>query len=210
MRKINSRNPKRLVRKSYSIVVDGQTEAWYLQMMRQEEKLQVNIAPELPEHKDLEALYETVLSKVEEGYDKVYWTVDFDVIIKESKVHKKGVQSSLSQFNDYYKKLKKQPKVEVLINNPCLEFWYLQHFVCSGRYYPKYAPSLERDLKKYMNDYEKTERYYKQANNIYKRLHPSLLTAIKNAKSFSDYDLSNPENPYAEMYRLVESLLKDK
>jgi len=52
--------------------------------------------------------------------------------------------------------------------------------------------------------------YYKQANNIYKRLHPSLFTAINNAKSFSNYDLSNSDSPYAEMYKLVESLLKDK
>lgn len=209
MRKINKRISKRFGNKSYAIVADGKTEAWYFQMMKQEENILVNIVPELPDHKSLDALFDIVKNKSKEGYDKVYWIVDFDTFIKEDRECKKGKSSSLAKFNEYYKELKKRPNVEVLINDPCLEFWYLQHFTYCGRYYPTYN-KLIKDLKKFMNDYEKTEKYYKQTNNIYKRLHPNLTKAIDNAKQLSKYNPDNPETPQAEIHKLVELLLKEK
>ncbi len=55
------RRKKRRGKKSYSIIVKGQTEVWYLQLMKQYEKLpRIDIKPELPKNKKLKELFELV------------------------------------------------------------------------------------------------------------------------------------------------------
>lgn len=47
--------------KTYAFVVDGQTEVWYLQMLkRNERELKIDIKPELPNKKSLEEQYRLV------------------------------------------------------------------------------------------------------------------------------------------------------
>ena len=58
---------------TYALVVDGQTEAWYFQMMKRNEPLlQVNIEPKIPQKKKLSDQYNKVC-ELAEDYTKVFW-----------------------------------------------------------------------------------------------------------------------------------------
>ncbi|MBP9134766.1 MAG: RloB domain-containing protein [Saprospiraceae bacterium] len=46
--------------------------------------------------------------------------------------------------------------VVVIVNNPCLEFWFLLHFEKTSKYFNT-CSSAETQLKKYLPNYEKTQ-----------------------------------------------------
>jgi hypothetical protein len=194
-------------KKVYSIIVDGETEVWYFQMMKRHEDLpKIDVKPELPKRKKLKEQFEAVLENAK-LYDKVFWIVDFDTIIKEDKEAKKGTESALQAFLKYLKTLSKYRNVAVYVNNPCLEFWYLLHFEATSRYFPQ-CETVEKLLQKnHLTDYEKSQKYYtKRDNDIYKKLKPLQQEAIKNAAKLGDFEFDNPQLAKAEMYQIFESL----
>ena len=63
----------------------------------------------------------------------------------------------------------------------------------------------EKELKKYLTDYEKTEKYYKKPNNdIWQKLKSHLKTACQNAKKLGSFDANNDRKALAEMWLLFE------
>ena len=63
-------------RETYAIVVDGETEVWYLQMLKRNERhLAINIEPKLPIRKSLSDQYEMV-ETLAVDYTKVFWVVE--------------------------------------------------------------------------------------------------------------------------------------
>lgn len=205
----NHRQNKRIPKTVVSIVVDGETEIWYLQLMKQHEILpKIDIKPEIPKKKSLKELYETVLDNAKH-YDKVIWIVDFDTIIKESKEKRKGTVSALESFRNYKKKLqakKYKNRVFILVNNPCLEFWHLLHFKNTNKYYST-CRDATIELKKYLPDYEKTQKYYKQKNNnIYQKLKAQQSVAVKNGVKCGEFTFTSATNAKAEIYRIFSIL----
>jgi len=66
------------VKPKYAVVVDGETEFWYIQMLKRNEKLvSVDLKPEIPQRKKISEQYAKVL-ELSKDYDKVYWIIDFD------------------------------------------------------------------------------------------------------------------------------------
>jgi len=193
---------KRKVKKSYSIIVDGQTEVWYLQLMKRHENLpRIDIIPELPKNKKLKELFELVKNNTL-IYDKVIWLLDLDVIISNKKVE---------EFNKYVKQLKHNDRAIILINNPCLEFWFLLHFKEIGKSYSR-CDDIITKLKrsKELKHYEKTEKYYKYAkSDIYSKLKPFQNTATENAKKLGNLDFDNIESAKAEIYKIFDILTEN-
>ena len=71
---------------TFTIVVDGETEVWYFQMLKRNEPgLQVNIEPKIPQKKKLSEQYEKVI-ELAKDYEKVFWIIDLDKIIEDSKI----------------------------------------------------------------------------------------------------------------------------
>jgi hypothetical protein len=199
-KRTDSRKAKQVI----SIIVDGDTEVWYFQMMKKEETFpgKVDIKPELPKKKKLKEQFEMVRDN-SRIYDKVYWVIDFDTIQKEDR-EQQGQR--IQDFNKYLRELEGCDNVEVFINNPCLEFWHLLHFKNTGKYF-SVCDSAQAELIKELPDYKKSMKYYKQQpNNIYKRLKPNLSEALKNAGTLGAFDKENPQKAKAEMYRLFEAL----
>ncbi len=188
-------------RRIFSFVVDGKCEIWYLQMMRKNEKLlNINIRPELPQKKKLSDQFNMVTEFAEES-EKVFWIIDFDNINKETREAKKGDKTALQQFKTFYNQT--PDNVIIIINNPCLEFWFLLHHKQTSKYFASYA-DLEKELKKYLSDYQKTESYFKNSRrDIYQQLKPLLKTAIINSKS-SDFDFNNVYKGLSEMYKIFD------
>lgn len=133
-------------KKSFGIVVDGETEVWYLQMLKRNERaLNINIEPKIPQRKKLSDQFETV-KMLAEDYTKVFWIVDYDVIISETEANKKGTKSAELEFNEYRNLLSEIENVQVIVNNPCLEFWFLLHFTNTSRLF-RDCLSAEKELK---------------------------------------------------------------
>lgn len=196
--------PKRKPR--YAFIVEGECEFWYIQMLKRNERsLRVNLIPEIPQKKKLKDQYKKVIESSKE-YDKVFWIIDFDVLIKESRETKKGAKTPIQFLKEYTQKISSKYKnVEVIINNPCIEFWILLHFERTGKFFNNCENAIKQ-LKKHLPDYEKTQKYYtKQDNDIYKKLKPHLDVAIDNSNRVNNFDFNNPESGTCQMHSIFET-----
>lgn len=184
--------------KAFAFVVDGDTEVWYLQMLkRNERELNLNIEPKLPSKKSILEQYKMV-EQLSEDYTKVFWIVDYDVIKKETRESKKGAETSEQLFIRLKNKVEKNKNVIVIVNNPCIEFWFLLHFENTTKLFSD-CDSAEKQFKKHLKDYEKTRKYFtKQDNDIYLKLKPQLNDARKNARSLK-FDKTNTNKAICEM-----------
>jgi hypothetical protein len=186
-------------RKTISILVDGETELWYLQMLRRTENIPgVTLRPDLPQAKKLIDQFEEVKRNAKE-FDFSVWILDLDVIIRER---------AIDELDHYQKQLADIKNVYVLVNTPCLEFWFYQHFKDSGRYFPD-CDSVMREFKSIpvLKDYGKTKKYFvENTPNIYDRLKPHLGTGISNAAKRGKFDSSKPHVGLAEMHSLFKIL----
>lgn len=193
-------------KKKYSFVVDGETEFWYFKMMQRNENWPIAIKPELPKKKKLIDQYELVLENAL-VYDEVFWVIDLDTIVSESKETSKS-QKPIDELKNYIAKLKKYKNVHLLINNPCLELWFLLHFEPTSKAFSK-CDDAQKALKKYLPDYEKTEKYFtKENNDIYKKLKHKQLDAIENAIKLGNFD--GTDSAKAELYKFYTFIKANK
>ena len=192
-------------KQAFAVVVDGETEKWYLEMFKQNEPdILFNITPKIPQKKNIDQQYELVTTLSEEEYDKVFWIVDLDVLLKEER-EKKRNSSSLQKFLAYYKRLFKNQKVVVIVNNPCLEYWFLLHFRKTTKIFTA-CSDAEREVGQYLKGYEKTEKFFKKNNNdIYKQLKP----AISHATALGSFSTQEYKKAMCEMPLLLELIYVD-
>lgn len=190
----------------FAVVVDGECEVWYLQMFKRNERsININIEPKIPQKKSIQEQYKMVCHLAKE-YTKVFWIIDFDCILSETKECKKSKQKPLDLFNQFYKELENNKKVVIIINNPCLEFWFLLHFEQTSKYF-ECCDTLLKYLKKkpILKDYNKSQYYYtKENNDIYLKLKPFITDAIKHAKMMDAFTADNPHRGMAEMHKFFE------
>ena len=192
-------------KQSFAVVVDGETEYWYLQMLKQNEPdVLFNITPKILQKKNINQQYELVTDLSEEEYDKVFWIVDLDVLLKEER-EKKNSTSSLQKFLSYWHQLSKQDKVVVIVNNPCLEYWFLLHLQKTNKVFTA-CTDAEKQVSQHLKGYEKTEKFFKKDNDIYKQLKPFLKTAKENATALGSFDPYNHSKAMCEMPLLFKTL----
>ena len=192
-------------KQSFAVVVDGETEYWYLEMLkRNEPNIPFKIRPQILQKKNIDQQYELVTELSEEEYDKVFWIVDLDVLLKEER-EKNNSTSSLQKFLNYYKNLSKQKKIVVIVNNPCLEYWFLLHFQKTNKVITACA-AAEKQVSQHLKGYEKTEKFFKKDNDIYKQLKPFLKTAKENATALGSFDTYNHSKAMCEMPLLFKEL----
>jgi hypothetical protein len=198
-------NPKH-AKKVCSIIVEGKTELWYLQLFKKHENIQgMDIKPELPDKNNFSEKYELVKEHAL-IYDKVLWIIDLDVLIKEHEEQKHQRRSKLDDLKTYISEiLNEYDNVQILVNTPCLEFWFLLHLKNCGKYYRQCKNVLKQFRYTILEDYKKTEKYYKQAqNDIYIKLNPMRNEAISRAIVLGDFDLLNAEQAKAEIYKIFD------
>ncbi|GBE19406.1 MAG TPA: RloB domain-containing protein [Candidatus Pacearchaeota archaeon] len=191
---------------TFAIIIDGETEVWYFQMLkRNEPSLQVNIEPKIPQKKRLSEQYEKVL-ELADDFTKVFWIIDLDVVIAESKIAKKGDTNQVQQLKNYLNELKiNYDNVITILNNPCLEYWFVLHFEQITKYFSK-CSDAERQLKKHLKDYKKTQKYFtKQDNDIYLKLKSELSTALVNTQRTQRKDINDIERGICEMNLFFET-----
>jgi hypothetical protein len=184
---MRNKRPVPNIKPNIAVVVDGETETWYLQMLKKHEKerLRVNIRPEIPQKKKLSEQFEQVLS-LANNHQWVFWVVDLDTLVAENKLAE--LKQRQAQID------KRHPNVTLVINHPCLEFWFFLHFEFRQ---PMLARCDEAGdlLRKHLQNYEKTRTFYvKEDQDIYQRLRPHLPAALVNARKQESLglELSNP------------------
>lgn len=97
-----------------------------------------------------------------------------------------------------------EQRIIVMINNPCLEYWFLLHFEPTSRSFSTCDEATAR-LKRYLPDYAKTQAYYTAQNrDIYLKLRSRLPDAIANAKQLGAFDFNNPYSGMAQMHLLFD------
>ncbi|HNS29329.1 MAG TPA: RloB family protein [Tenuifilaceae bacterium] len=181
--------------------MDGETEVWYLNMLKRNERhIRITIKPEIPSKKSIAEQFEFVCALTKKEYAHVFWIVDLDTIQKETRETPKGETSPIEFFKDCRRKLKKDYKnVTVVVINPCLEFWFLLHFEQTSRVFNN-CKKVESQLKNHLKCYEKTQYYYtKQNNDIYLKLKPYLNSALENAAALGSFNEANPYKAICEM-----------
>lgn len=200
-----STGEKKQTRQAFAVVVDGETEYWYLQMLKHNEpNIPFNIKPQILQKKNIDQQYRLVKDLSEEEYNKVFWIVDLDVLLKEER-EKKSNPSSLQKFLSYWQQLSKQNKVVVIVNNPCLEYWFLLHFQKTNKVFTA-CTDAEKQVSQKLKGYEKTEKFFKKDNDIYKQLKPYLQTAKENATALGSFDTYNHSKAMCEMPLLFQEL----
>lgn len=189
---------------SIVVIADGEDEKWYLEKVREyyhpDILRRISIKPDLVQKKKVTQLFEEAENKVKEGVSYVLLIIDFDELLKNN--------SELEKFKNLYGKyldvtsapVKKNKKyawmerLKVIVNNPCLEYWYLLHFRKTNKFYPNFL-SLKPDLTAIPNlrDYDKNENYYKRTPDIYMRLggEEKLICARRNATPFQLHQCQN-------------------
>ena len=200
------RGRKIQTKQAFAVVVDGETEYWYLQMLKQNEpNILFDITPKILQKKNINQQYNLVIALSKDDYDKVFWIVDFDVLLKEER-ESKGSTSSLQQFLNYWGKLSKQNKIVVIVNNPCLEYWFLLHYKNTSKVFTACADA-EKQVSQHLKGYEKTKKFFTKSNNdIYKQLKPYLQTAVSNATALGSFDTYNHSKAMCEMPLLFKNL----
>ncbi len=208
---------KRKTNLSIALVVDGKDEKWYIVKVKEHYPCaalkNVKIKPELPSHKRVQDLFDLAKAKLDEDYSYVILILDLDEPLKDA--------GEMSKFNELYQKylLAKENKLSgqqvkkygwmknmlLIVNNPCLEYWYLLHFNKTSKHYPDFA-ALCPDLKKIsaLANYSKNETYYNNHPDIYERLggDSGLKKARENALHF-DYDTCTSQG-CSEMNRIFD------
>ncbi len=103
-------------------------------------------------------------------------------------------------------KLAKDNNVIPIVSTPCVELWFLLHYEYTTAVISS-NDVIER-LKKHYPKYEKN-------CNIYLEIKDRINTAIENSKKLEKYQKQNNKklqtveaNPYTEMYKIVEELMK--
>lgn len=202
------------MRKTIAIIGEGITEKYYIESLK-------GISPFviMPRELGLKAsnlmqLEKNIVKSISDGFDEVYCLIDMD-----GKATGKAKEDYLQLKNKYHettfsKKSKgTKSKVCFIETERCIELWFLYYFTPNPvtRKFNNYN-ELEKALRKFRPNYEKSEKYFKSVSNVHRNFESnspagSLANACKNAKMSVESNLSeNRGHSYSEMHLLISAL----
>ncbi len=144
---------RRTVTKSIAIIGEGETEWFYFDSLRIARQYPFKVAPDFPQHSDINHVLKLVESYWGKQYDYIICLFDMDRLLSHP--------AEMKLYQQAKKKYEGKRGVMFIETNPCTEFWFLLHFlpdvVC--RQYDS-CEQLIPELQKYMPGYEKTKKYF--------------------------------------------------
>ena len=157
------KNKKRKLKKTFLVLVDGESEQIYLSGFKTPN---IHIKPELPKQKSIKKLY-CYFKEERKNYDKSFWIIDLDVPVRENKL-------------DLVKNYKQNYEKEIIINHPCLEFWFLLHYELKN--FGNECEKIVSYLKKNFDDFKTYDKSEREVKKITEKLKDKLPMAIANSK----------------------------
>lgn len=199
--KIQMVRQKRTTEKKAAIVGEGESEFYYFSHLRDTKKYNFKLTPDLPKHtkSDYESIFKRADKLKNDGYDMVFCVIDYDTILEEKQ---KGNANYIQKYEKAKKELEKKDEIFIIETMPCLEYWFLLHYTTySTRVYLSYK-AVVPVLKKYLPNYDKTEKYF--GTDEFRGILAAELNenAIKNAhKLWENKDDGNAgdDAPYSDM-----------
>lgn len=190
---------------TFAFVVDGECEVWYLQMLKRYlRSVRLSILPLIPQKKSIAEQYKMV-EGLATDYTRVFWILDLDAVLQQTKEAKKGAKSPLHQLLACKTDLEATyDNVVVIFNSPCIEYFFLLHFEPTSKYF-KTCLEAEKQLKKHLPEYEKTRGYFTHRDHdIFTRLRPHLAQAIQNSLKTGTFSPESPFQGLSEMHKLFD------
>ncbi|MBL4560970.1 MAG: RloB domain-containing protein [Labilibaculum sp.] len=145
------KNKKLELRNGIFIVGEGITEQYYFTHLKQLKKYKCSVKPRFFGKTSIDEISRTVNTLLMGGVS-VICIFDTDVSTRDAVENGK-----LTKFK---KKYQKNDLVTICDTLPSIEFWFLLHFVKTNKQFVN-TKSLEKELKKHLPDYNKTEGYLK-------------------------------------------------
>lgn len=196
--------------KTILIICDGITERYYLEsikmVLNQGKNNRFRIEPK---HGHSDA-YEKVFARIKNDLDHTVDAMPYDLIFYVKDMDTCYAQNKIDDYNKRKNKLLKQKNAQgrlyIIESRPCIEFWFLLHFLKTDGLLSK-CEAAEKQLQKYLKDYEKTEDY---ARKLYDLLTPKLESALKNSEELNSKPRSaNEQYSYSqvnELYKILRDL----
>ena len=156
---------KRILKPSYIILVDGKSEILYLNLIK---TANIKVLPEVPKKKSFKDMHDLFKTKINDA-DKIYWVIDLDVVIKENNVH---------LLKDYLK----THKDNIIINNPCLEYWFYLHYKKDGNFNNN-CNDIIRALKREDDFFQTYSKSVSDIEKVVKLLEDKIENACVNAQN---------------------------
>jgi len=175
-----------------AIVGEGIVEKIYFTQLRQVERLNFTVKPDLPKSSSIHSIVNKGKELVNKGFDRVFCIFDLDEISRNKVIR------------EQYKELKRENnkgKMVFIENNPSMEFWFLLHYTFTSRHFDS-TDQLIAALKKHINDYEKSE-YYLIRKRIYALLKPNQQTARSHAAKTNP---AKQNSSWSEIHKILNFL----
>ena len=187
---------------SIAIVGEGETEWFYFDSLRRSKRYSFSIEPSLPQHADIDHMMKLVRKAVFNEYDYVFCLLDMDRI--------NSISKERERYNECIKDFA-ETSVIFIESMPCIEFWFLLHFLEHYSTKPYLdCSSVIPELNKYFKGYEKTKNFFRR-NSLYNIL--SINGDIDRAKKYArklterhELELDNKTFPYSEIYKILDIL----
>jgi hypothetical protein len=202
------------MRKTIAVIGEGITEKYYIQSLKGLSPFDV-----MPRELGIKASSLKSLSKdinlcINKGFDEVYCLIDMDgKTIGKAKNEYLIIKNKYHNNTFYKKSMGLETKVFFIETERCTELWFLYYFSNEAitRKFNTYK-ELEKELRKYRPDYEKTTKYFKSQINIHQSFEEktpkgSIIKAYKNSKSAIASNIKNRRGySYSEMHLLIKAL----
>lgn len=194
--------PKRTFKKVVRIYCEGITEKNYLRALIADrfKGITVEVLPKLKNKTEvmLDAILEELKSAEIEDLMGLFLVMDMDVVHKDKKMplylRRKKEMVSL-----------KQDKLHFVESQPCIEYWFLLHFVFTDKIFVN-CEEVMKELKKKdrLPDYKKTDNY---TQRVYEALKKDISKAMDNSlKGCSKKRQRGEQHSYTRMHEMIEAL----
>lgn len=182
---------RRFQKKIILIVVEGETEQRYFEGYRTILGKNSSYVIDIKKKRDtnIEGLLDTCIwesthSLNTKAGDRIFCVCDYPGKVSEA-IDKKIVEAN-------------NKGTTLIITRPCVELWFLLHFV--KVYKPYNSSEIVRELRKHMPNYRKADK------NIHSKVHSKTNDALKNADSIYSSDHKSMMNPSTSMRDIITFL----
>lgn len=195
--------------KTILIICDGITDRYYLESIKNELNKGKNNRYRIePKHGHSDA-YEKVFEVIKKDLDQTIDAMPYDLIFYVKDMDTCYNQNKTDDYNNKKNKLLKhknaQGRLYIIESRPCIEFWFLLHFLKTDGLLNK-CEEAEKQLQKYLKDYEKTEDYARKLSDL---LMPKLEIALENSEKINSKPrAANEHYSYSQINELYK-ILKD-
>lgn len=183
-----------------TLIAEGATEYYYFAGIRKLCGLHFDIKPRLCKNCGSAVDYKKNVNDILNLNGSAIVVFDMDVATPRSYNYNK---TQAEKYSEMIKDFSKNKNVIICDSKPSIEFWFLLHFNNTCRNF-LIKGEITAELKNYLTDYEKNEKYFKTAKGI-EILHNKLDTAIKNAKIIAGKP-KEEQYAYSNIYKMFDYL----